>query len=106
MSFAKDNALNKAKKLIGLLKLNDIEVFEAYLFGSFVQGANNESSDIDVAIVSKDFTGIPFYDVKKISKYRQSVDLQLEVHPFSRDEILVDPSLFFNEIKKKGIKII
>ena len=70
MSSAKDNALNKAKKLVELLNLNGIEVYEAYIFGSVIQGKTNENSDIDIAIVSKKFTGIPFYDVQKISKYR------------------------------------
>jgi predicted nucleotidyltransferase len=106
MSFAKDNALNKARKLIELLNLNGIEVFEAYVFGSAIKGTTHENSDIDIAIVSKKFTGIPFYDVQKISKYRRSVDLKLEVHPFSMDDILVDPSLFFKEIKNKGIQIV
>lgn len=31
----------------------------------------DEYSEIDVAIVSKEFTGMPFYDVKKISKFRE-----------------------------------
>ena len=106
MSSAKNNALTKAKKLIGLLNLNGIDVFEAYLFGSVIQGTNHENSDIDIAIVSKKFTGIPFYDVQKISKYRRSVDLKLEVHPFSMEDTLVDPPLFFTEIKNEGIQII
>ncbi|MCD4720417.1 MAG: nucleotidyltransferase domain-containing protein [Desulfobacula sp.] len=106
MSSTKNNALNKAKKLIELLNLNGIEVFKAYVFGSAIQGVTHENSDIDIAIVSKDFTGIPFYDVQKISKYRRAIDLKLEVHPFSMDDILVDPSLFFSEIQNKGIPII
>ena len=106
MSSAKNNALTKAKKLIGLLNLNGIDVFEAYLFGSVIHGTNHENSDIDIAIVSKKFTGIPFYDVQKISKYRRSVDLKLEVHPFSMEDTLVDPPLFFTEIKNEGIQII
>ena len=105
MSPAKDNALNKAKKLVGLLNLNGIEVYEAYVFGSVVRGKFNKNSDIDVAIVSGNFTGISFYDVQKISKYRRSVDLKLEVHPFSIDDTLINPSLFFTEIKNKGIQI-
>ncbi len=60
MSSAKNNALTKAKKFIGLLNLNGIDVFEACLFGSVIQGTNHENSDIDIAIVSKNFTGIPF----------------------------------------------
>jgi len=106
MSSAKDNALNKARKLLDLLNLNGIDVFEAYVFGSAIQGTTHKNSDIDIAIVSKNFTGIPFYDVLKISKHRRSIDLKLEVHTFSKDDILVDPSLFFTEIKNKGIQIV
>jgi predicted nucleotidyltransferase len=66
MSSAKDKAINKAKKLIRLLKTNGIDVHEGYLFGSSVTDRAGEYSDIDIAVVSKDFTGMPFYDVKKI----------------------------------------
>ncbi|OGR13186.1 MAG: hypothetical protein A2097_14545 [Desulfobacula sp. GWF2_41_7] len=106
MSSAKDNALNKARKLIKLLNLNGIEVSEAYLFGSVTRGTAHNNSDIDIAIVSKNFTGIPFYDVQTISKYRRSIDLKLEVHPFSMDDILVDAPLFFIQIRNEGIRII
>ncbi len=106
MSSAKDNALNKARKFIELLNLNGIEVSEAYLFGSVAKGATHKDSDIDIAIVSKDFIGIPFYDVQKLSKYRRTIDLKLEVHPFSMEDILVDTPLFFTEIKNEGIRII
>ena len=105
MPATKNNALNKAKKLVSLLNLNSIEVAEAYLFGSSISGINTENSDIDVAIISKDFAGIPFYDVKKISKYRRSIDLKLEVHPFSIEDAIEYPSAFLDEIKSKGIKI-
>ena len=105
MSSAKNKAINKARKLIGLLKTNGIDVCEAYLFGSVAMDKAHEYSDIDIAIVSEDFTGIPFYDVKKISKFRRAVDLRLEIHPFSLNDILHDPPLFFVDIKKKGIQI-
>ncbi len=105
MSSAKNNALNKAKEFVKLLNLNGIEVFEAYLFGSVTKGTADTDSDIDIAIVSKDFTGTPFYDVRKVSKYRRAVDLRLEVHPFSKDDILIDTPLFFTQIKNEGIRI-
>jgi len=105
MSSAKNKALNKAKKLVGLLKTNGIDVYEAYVFGSVAMDKAGEYSDIDIAIVSENFTGIPFYDVKKISKFRRAVDLRLEVHPFSLNDILQDPPLFFTDIKNKGIQI-
>ena len=105
MSSAKDKAMNKARKLIELLKANGIDVYEAYMFGSVVMDKADEYSDIDIAIVSEDFTGVSFYDVKKISKFRRAVDLRLEVHPFSLNDILDNPPLFFVEIKDKGIRV-
>ena len=105
MSSAKNKAINKAKKLIGLLKTNGIDVYEAYVFGSVVRDKADEYSDIDIAIVSKEFTGMPFYDVKKISKFRRAIDLRLEVHPFSLNDILHNPPLFFVDIKNKGVQI-
>jgi len=105
MSSAKNKAIDKARKLIALLKTNGIDVYEAYLFGSAAMDKADEYSDIDIAIVSEDFTGIPFYDVKKISKFRRSIDLRLEVHPFSLNDILHNPPLFFVDIKNKGVQI-
>lgn len=105
MSSARNRAIDKARKLIELLKTNGIKVYEAYLFGSAAIDKTDEWSDIDVAVVSEDFTGMPFYDIKKISKFRRSVDLRLEVHPFSLDDILHNPPLFFIEIKDKGVQI-
>ena len=105
MSSTKDNAIQKAKQLIRLLKSNGIDVSEAYLFGSAALNKGSKYSDIDIAIVSDKFTGVPFYDVRKISKFRRSVDLRLEVHPFSSNDILDDPPLFFVNIKRKGIPV-
>ena len=105
MSSSKNKAINLAKKFVGLLQTNGIDVYEAYLFGSVAMDKADEYSDIDIAIVSKNFTGIPFYDVKKISKYRRAIDLRLEIHPFSLNDILHDPPLFFADIKNKGVQI-
>ncbi len=62
--------------------------------------------DIDIAIVSDKFAGVPFYDLKKISKFRRAIDLRLEVHTFSLDDVLNDPPLFFVDIKRKGIPVV
>ena len=55
----------------------------------------HDNSDIDIAIVSDKFTGMPFYDALKVSKFRRAIDLKIEVHPFSLEDILNDPPLFF-----------
>ncbi len=38
MSSAKDKAINKARQLIGLLKTNGFDIYEAYVFGSVAMG--------------------------------------------------------------------
>jgi len=105
MSLKKEDAINKARKLITILNSNGINVYEAYLFGSASIDKMYEDSDIDVAIVSDEFTGVPFYDALKISKFRRAIDLKLEVHSFSLKDILNDPPIFFVDIKTRGIRI-
>jgi uncharacterized protein len=44
-------------ELVQRLKLKGIDVSELILYGSYAQGTPNEYSDIDIAVVSKDFRG-------------------------------------------------
>lgn len=102
---AKDISLKKARLFINLLKKAGIDVAEAYLFGSVVNDKADTDSDIDLAVVSRDFQGILYYDIKKISKHRRKVDLRLEIHPFSLEEVEKEPSQFFNKIRKDGLRL-
>lgn len=82
-----------------------INVADAYLFGSAAEGRVSDESDIDVAVVSKDFQGIPYFDMQRIGKHRRRVDLRLEIHPFSLHDVQTDPSQFYLKIKQAGIRI-
>ncbi|WP_435549903.1 nucleotidyltransferase domain-containing protein [Desulfobacterium sp. N47] len=105
MALTKDISLKKAKLFISLLRQSGIDVSEAYLFGSVIKDLADKDSDIDLAVVSRDFQGVPYYDMKKISKHRRKVDLRLEIHPFSLNEIETDPPQFFIKIKREGLRI-
>ncbi len=105
MDMSANRCLEKVKEFINLLNQNGMDVSEAYLFGSAARGEMNESSDIDIAVVSPAFEGILFHDIKKISKFRRRVDLRLEIHPFSLNEIENDPPSFFCHIQKEGIRV-
>ncbi len=100
-----DKNIATVKQFLDMLKKEGLDVSEAYLFGSAVKGQADDQSDIDLALVSSDFQGIPYYDVGKISKYRRRVDLRLEIHPFSLNEVESAPSQFFLKIKKSGIRV-
>jgi uncharacterized protein len=98
--------MTNAKLFIASLKEEKIDVSEAYLFGSVVTGFANPDSDIDIAVVSSDFQGMPFYDIKKISKHRRKIDLRLEVHPFSKKDVESDPPQFFLKIRREGVSLL
>jgi len=105
MASAKDISLNTAQMFIDSLRASGIDVSEAYLFGSVSKGLADKDSDIDIAVVSRDFQGVRYHDMKKISKHRRKVDLRLEIHPFSKQEVEQDPPQFFLKIKQEGICI-
>jgi hypothetical protein len=56
--------VNKSKLFLELLQNNGIDVTAANLFGSAVKGIPDNESDIDIAVFSKDFQGLPYEDIK------------------------------------------
>ena len=100
-----DMSVRVARVFIDSLRKSGIDVSEAYLFGSVPKGLADKDSDIDLAVVSSDFQGIRYHDMKKISKHRRKVDSRLEIHPFSRQEVDQDPPQFFLKIKRDGMRI-
>lgn len=105
MASTKDISVKTARLFIDSLREAGIDVSEAYLFGSVPKRLADKDSDIDLAVVSRDFQGIRYHDMKKISKHRRKVDSRLEIHPFSRQEVEQDPSQFFLKIKQYGMHI-
>ena len=91
------------EELVEALKEHKIPVSEAYLFGSYASGKNADYSDIDVALVSDEFSGVRYYDLKKIGRIVRNVDCRIEVHPFAmKDKI---ESMFLDEIIRTGIRV-
>ena len=104
MAVVTDEAINILEQFLRMVKEADIKVEKAILFGSYTKGNANEWSDIDVAIFSSDFSGIPFYDNKMLIPFLIKNDSRIEVHPF-RPEDLTEDNLFIQEIIKSGIEI-
>lgn len=86
------------------LKKHKIPIREAILFGSYAKGNSHEWSDIDIALVSKIFTGDYIDDKDKIRKITLSVSSAIEVMPFSpRDFNMQNPMA--KEIMTTGLKL-
>ncbi|WP_052507271.1 nucleotidyltransferase domain-containing protein [Desulfonatronovibrio magnus] len=109
MSSAKDISVKKALLFLDLLREAEIDVAEAYLFGSAVSGVPHSDSDIDLAVVSKRFQGIRYHDMKMISGHRRKIDLRLEIHPlytlFPKMRCSRILCSFFLKIKQDGLRI-
>jgi predicted nucleotidyltransferase len=77
----------------------------AYLYGSYAKGTSNRWSDIDVAIISPDFSDDLFAERLTLMQLAASIDDRIEPKPFkkelfNRNDPLVD------EIQKNGIQFI
>ncbi|MFH1260092.1 MAG: nucleotidyltransferase domain-containing protein [Elusimicrobiota bacterium] len=82
----------------------NIKVKSIYFFGSYVKGKSHRYSDIDLAIVSDDFTGFKFEDRKKINPLILKTNINIEVHPFTAKEFK-EKNPFVKEIIETGKRL-
>ncbi len=80
-------------------------IMEAYIYGSFAKGTSHKWSDIDLAIISPDFSDDLFEDRLYLMRIAASIDDRIEPRPFkkelfNRNDPLVD------EIQKNGVKLL
>jgi len=99
-----DSAVTIARKYIRELEKNGYKITEAFLFGSYARGTAHEWSDIDIALVSPDFTGDRFKDSLKIIPFRRDIDIRIEPMPFRPKDFRDDP-VMAEEIKQTGKRI-
>lgn len=77
----------------------------AYLYGSFAKGTYNEWSDIDIAVISPDFSDNPFEDRLLLMQIAGTIDDRIEPRSFKRGSFSHNDPLAY-EIKKTGIQLI
>ncbi len=74
------------------------------LFGSYARGAENEDSDIDIAIVSSDFKDI-IEDGAKLIGFTWRIDTRIEPHPITTEDYKKISTPFVKEVIDTGIKV-
>jgi predicted nucleotidyltransferase len=104
MAAVTDEAIEVVERFLQIVKTSGIKIDRAILFGSYANGSAGKWSDIDIALVSQDFSGISFYDNKKLIPFLLKIDSRIEVHPF-RPEDFNEDNLFAKEIIKNGVEI-
>lgn len=102
MAFRTTKEIKEIVKRYYTILLNEgYPVEKILLFGSYAQGRQNESSDIDIAIVLRNFSKDKFNTRLELMKYTHGFDEVIEPHPFLSSEFdESDP--FVSEILKTG----
>lgn len=100
-----NNLKEKLKQFALELEGENVRVKELILYGSFANGTQWEHSDIDIAVVSDDFEGIPFNDYNRFIDSILKIDTSIEPVAYTSKLAAEDP-FFQHEIRAKGIKII
>ncbi len=101
----RDDSIKKViKAYLEAITQKNINVEKAYLFGSYARGRAEDSSDIDIAIISKDFSGERFIDRRLIVPLRREIDRRLEPIPYHPDNFKENDPLVL-EILQNGIEI-
>jgi len=81
-------------------KYDSVEIF---LFGSYAKGAYTNDSDIDIAVVLKDYDNLLTVQLELL-RLRRNIDKRIEPHPIRRRDFN-DGNPLFSEITKYGQKI-
>ncbi len=95
----KKDAINIAERYANAVKLKYGPV-RIILFGSFAKGNYHKDSDIDIAVILKDYNNL--IDIQlDLLRLRRKIDSRIEPHPFrERDFEITNPIV--NEIMKYG----
>lgn len=103
---AKKAVLKIIKKFVGTLKKEGIHIDRVILYGSYVTGKPGLESDIDVAIISRDFGKDRIDEGMFLFRIAGSIDPRIEPVPISLESYEKDtwvPLIY--EIREKGIEL-
>ena len=96
---ANQSVIETAKQYLRLIP-TDLGVKKAYLFGSYAKGNEREDSDIDIAVVLKDYNNL--IDIQlDLMRIRRKIDSRIEPHPFREKDFDISNPIV-NEIVKYG----
>ena len=99
----KRRAPDAAVKYINFLRKRNPDITKVYLFGSSAKGTPDINSDIDIAIIFRDFPDS--FDMQvQLMKLRRKFDTRIEPHPF-RETDFNNTNPMANEILLSGIEI-
>jgi predicted nucleotidyltransferase len=100
----RSDKIDELKILLNRLQQKQINLKDVFLFGSFVK--SEIYNDIDVALISDDFSGIRFYDVEKIADMLKRYPPEFDLHPFNTANFYDSDNFFAQEILETGQRVV
>lgn len=97
-------AIETGKRFVEEVLNLGINLKKAYLFGSYAAEKQREHSDIDIALIADEFTGIGPVDVKMILKALRNYSI-IQPITYATDDLITDDP-FLEEIKRTGVEIL
>ncbi len=98
----KKDAMKIARKFASVVRKN-YDCKQVILFGSYAKGTNQEESDIDIAVVLREFEN-PIDMQLQLMRLRRKIDSRIEPHPF-REKDFNASNPVAHEILKHGKRI-
>ena len=98
----KSEAIKIANKYGDAVK-NNFDYIKIILFGSYTKGTQTENSDIDIAIVFKDFKDTLNMQLE-LMRLRRKIDSRIEPHPFREIDFNASNPVVY-EILKYGLEL-
>lgn len=102
----KGKAIRIIKKFVKALKKEGIAIERVILYGSYAKGNPHPDSDIDVAVVSKNFGKDRVEEGINLFRIAGKIDPRIEPVPISSESYKKDlwiPLIY--EIRRRGIKV-
>ena len=101
----KSEVIELIEEFIKLVRAENIVIDKVILFGSYAKGTNRADSDIDLAIVSRDFTEENCIDIMSLLLSKANLlKVDIQTIPFSIEEYN-SPKGIMEEIINTGIEL-
>ena len=99
----KNDAIKLSKIFVEKIKQNNIEVLDAWLFGSYARGNFNDDSDIDLALVLPEPT-LSFDTDVRLMSLRKGNETMIETHTYSQHDFSSNTPII-GQIKQFGFRL-
>ncbi len=96
-------AIETAKSFVRECRLNGLNFFKVFLFGSYAKDNFDTASDIDLILISDQFTDNVFENLKLFSKVNIRYPI-IEAHPYPTS-LYLSGNDFLNEMEKESIAV-